>query len=160
MAKYHMQKSECEITDPDIIEEIITRGKFLTLALCRRDEPYILTLDYGYDTVAHCMYFHSAKRGLKLDILKENSAVCGTIIEDNGYNEKACTHAYRTLVFTGSIEVLKTLEEKKAGIEVMLKHLAEEPDTMRKRLLARGETYNNIVVLRLKIDEITGKEGY
>lgn len=159
MVKYHMQKSECEIEDPRIIEEIIQHGKYATLALCRRHEPYILTLNYGYDPKARCMYFHTAKRGLKLEILRENPSVCGTIIEDHGYKQTFCTHAYRTVVFTGNIEILENQEEKIASIEVMVKHLEKDPDIMKKRLLDRKETYNSIFVLRLTIDEITGKEG-
>ena len=112
MAKYHMQKSEREITDPDVVEQVIKDGKFLSLALCHHNQPYILTLNYGYDSTTQSLYFHTAKRGLKLDIIEENPLACGTIIEDHGYIKEVCAHAYRSVVFSGKIEILEDLAEK------------------------------------------------
>jgi nitroimidazol reductase NimA-like FMN-containing flavoprotein (pyridoxamine 5'-phosphate oxidase superfamily) len=154
-----MVKSEREITDRHEIERILKNGKYLSLALSDQNIPYILTLNYGYDTQERTLYFHTAKRGLKLEILQNNPLVCGTIIEDHGYVEKVCTHAYRSVVFTGKIEILDNAVEKQAGLEVMLSHLEDEPDIIKKRLLSRNETYENVVIMRLKIDVITGKEG-
>ena len=159
MAKYHMLKSECEINDPNIIKKVLMDGKFLTIALSLHGQPYILTLNYGYDATEQTLYFHTAKRGLKLEIIGKNPLACGTVIEDHGYISEVCSHAYKSVVFTGEIEVLEDRAEKRLGLEVMLNHLEKEPSIIKKRLLARGETYDNVVIMRLKIDEITGKEG-
>jgi nitroimidazol reductase NimA-like FMN-containing flavoprotein (pyridoxamine 5'-phosphate oxidase superfamily) len=159
MAKYHMQKSEREITDPILMKNVIRGGKFLTLALCRQNKPYVLTLNYGYEEASNCLYFHTAKRGLKIDIIQANPAVCGTIVEDHGYIESLCSHAYRSVVFTGTIEILDKFEDKKAGLEIMLNHLEKQPDVVKQRLLASNGTYQNVLIMRLKIDELTGKEG-
>ena len=148
-----------KLTDPNIIKDIIRNGRYATLALSRMNEPYIITLNYGYDSETQCMYFHTAKRGLKLEFLKENPNVCGTIIEDKGYKQGLCTHAYRSVVFTGQIEILEDQDRIIAGIEVMLNHLENDPEIMRKRLHDRKETYNGIYILRLIVSDITGKEG-
>ncbi|MGC9521659.1 MAG: pyridoxamine 5'-phosphate oxidase family protein [Anaerolineae bacterium] len=103
MARYHMHKSEREITDPEIIEAVLRQGKYATLALARDGEPYAVTLNYGYDPASRALYFHTATEGLKLRFIEENPAVCGTVVEDRGYVQGKCAHAYRSVVFWGGI---------------------------------------------------------
>jgi nitroimidazol reductase NimA-like FMN-containing flavoprotein (pyridoxamine 5'-phosphate oxidase superfamily) len=159
MPKYHMFKSEREITNTAVIESVFRNGKFLTLALCRNNEPYILALNYGYDAENRYLYFHTAIEGLKLEILSDNPRVCGTIIEDHGYIEGKCAHAYRSVVFTGSAEILENLDDKKHGMDILLNHQEKNPEIIRKRLLAREKAYDKFVMMRIKIEDVTGKAG-
>ena len=159
MAPYHMQKSECEIHDPDMIQEILQHGKYLTLALCRNDEPYVLTLSYGYDADQNALYFHTAPQGLKIAFIRENPAACGTIVDDMGYQQGECAHAYRSVVFRGQVEILDDVEEKQHGLHVLIDHLENDPSIMKKRLLTRENVYQRTAILRLKIQAITGKTG-
>ena len=65
-----------EIKDNHEIQNILLQGKYAVVALCRDNEPYLVTLNYGYDREKEAMYFHSALAGLKLDFLQafgENS---------------------------------------------------------------------------------------
>lgn len=152
-----MLKKEREIKDKNIIEEIIKKGKFANISMCRDNEPYIVTLSYGYDSVKNSLYFHSAKIGLKFDFIRKNSLVCGTIVEDKGYKINQCSHAYRSVVFWGKMVIVEDLEEKKHGFEVMMNHLEENPNKIKKRFLEKEDTYRNTSILRLDINEITGK---
>ena len=49
MGRYHMNKSEREITDKNELIEIIKHGRFTSISMCRNNEPYIVTMSYGYD---------------------------------------------------------------------------------------------------------------
>ena len=82
MSKYHLRKKEREITERTQVLEILKEGKFATIALCRENAPYVVTLNYGYAAVQNCLYFHSALEGLKLDFIRENPNVCATVSED------------------------------------------------------------------------------
>jgi nitroimidazol reductase NimA-like FMN-containing flavoprotein (pyridoxamine 5'-phosphate oxidase superfamily) len=152
-----MQKKEREIRNKVRIDEILKKGNFVTISLCRNKEPYIVTLSYGFDEEQGALYFHSANLGLKLDILNENSSVCGTIIEDLGYSHGACSHKYRSVVFWGKMTIVKDLEEKKHGFDVLLYHLEENPSKLKKRFFNSENTYINTCVMRLDIKKITGK---
>ncbi|MEK6621281.1 MAG: pyridoxamine 5'-phosphate oxidase family protein, partial [Planctomycetota bacterium] len=99
--RYHLQKKEREITDPNELQAIIKRGKYLTIALCRNNEPYIVTLSYGYDEKRNAFYFHSRQKGLKGEFLRSNPNVCATIIEDRGYIMDECAHEFRSVVIWG-----------------------------------------------------------
>ena len=157
MQSYHMQKNEREIIDKTGIKQILKNGKYTTISMCRKDEPYIVTLSYGYDADTNALYFHSANLGLKLDVLKDNSKVCGTVIEDLGYAYNACSHKYRTIVFWGEMKIVETLEEKKHGFDVLLNHLEENPSKMKKRFLKENDAYFNTCIMKLVIKKITGK---
>ncbi|MBY8987006.1 MAG: pyridoxamine 5'-phosphate oxidase family protein [Candidatus Lokiarchaeota archaeon] len=157
MQSYHMQKKERKITDKNIVKHILKRGKYVTISLCKMGEPYIITLSYGFDDDQNALYFHSANLGLKLDILKENPNVCGTIIEDLGYSKGTCSHKYRSIVFWGEMIIIKDLEEKKHGFDVLLNHLEENPSKMKKKFFKNENSYLNTCVMRLDIKKVTGK---
>ncbi len=152
-----MQKKEREILDKRILLEILKNGKFSTISMCRYDDPYIVTLSYGFDELNNCLYFHSAQKGLKLEYLKENQKVCGTILEDLGYDKNACSHKYRSIVFWGDITFVENLDEKKHAFDIMLKHLEENPSKLKKRFFENEESYKNTCLLKLEISLITGK---
>lgn len=159
MPKYHMHKKEREIKDKNVFTEILKNGKFTTIAMCRNNEPYIVTINYGFDETNKTLYFHCAKIGLKIDFIETNPRVCATVIEDKGYKMNECEHAYRTVVFWGYMSVVKNLEEKKHGMDVLLHHLEENPNPLKKRLLKDDEAYGKVGMLKLEIQEITGKEA-
>ena len=60
MTEYHLRRSEKEITDPAEILDVIAAGKHMTLAMCRESEPYLATVNYGYDSDEEAFYFHCA----------------------------------------------------------------------------------------------------
>ena len=89
--KYHMiNRPNRELTEESDINAILKNGKFVVISMCRDNEPYIVTLSYGYDIENNSLYFHVARQGLKLDFLKSNKVVCATVIEDGGYIMDEC----------------------------------------------------------------------
>jgi len=156
MQKYHMQKKERKIIDKRIYKEIMKNSKFSTISMCRNDEPYIVTLNYGFDAINNNLYFHSAQKGLKLEFLKENQKVCGTIIEDLGYVNDDCSHKYRSIVFWGDMTIVENLDEKKHAFDIMLNHLEDNPSKLKKRFLKSEQSYENTCLLKLDINLITG----
>lgn len=116
MNKYHMRRSDRRIKDGTIIEEIIRSGKYAVIAMCEKNNPYIVTLSYGYDKENNCLYFHCAKKGRKIDCINENSRVCATIIDDGGYLQNECAHRYSTVVISGDLITVESLQEKQHGM--------------------------------------------
>ena len=160
MDKYHLSnKPEREITDQSEIRGILKNGKFCTISMCRDNEPYIVTLSYGYDQENENLYFHCASNGLKIDFIKANPDVCATVIEDGGYEEGECEHHYRTVVFRGVMSLAEDIEEKRHGMQVLLNHLEEKPEVKQDKLLKSEISYSKMNVLRLHIVRITGKAG-
>ena len=159
MSKYHMHKKEREITNSEDISKILKQGKYAVIAMCRDSEPYAVTLSYGYDLENNALYFHSAKEGLKIDFIIVNPNVCATVIEDLGYIAGQCAHSYTSVVIWGKMSVVENLEEKKRAMDLMINHLEENPNEVKAKLIKNNDRYEGVGILRLDIDEITGKKG-
>ncbi len=157
VSKYHIRKKEKEIKDKEELVELLKGGKYTVISLSKENEPYIITLSYGYDKTKNALYFHCAKEGQKIDFIKANPYVCGTVIEDNGY-EGRCGQTYRSVVFRGKMNIVEELEEKKLGFTILLNQLEEDPIATKNKFLKKDETYENSGMLRLDITDITGKE--
>jgi len=159
MTDYHMRRKEKEISDPALLREILRRGKWTSIALCEDDEPYVVSLSYGFDAERKALYFHCARTGRKVDACRANPAACATVVEDLGYRAGECEQGYRSLVLHGSLHVVEDLEEKKHGIQVLLGHLEEDPASFLDRLLPTDDKYEKLGVLRFDIRSMTGKQG-
>ena len=159
--KYHMRKSTREIKETSAIEDILARGKFATLALCRKDEPYVVTMNYGYDRGGRALYFHCAKEGLKTDFVRENPNVCATVVEDLGYQHGTCEHHFRSAVVRGRIVIADEAEKRKA-LDCMIRHLEEQPEIMLAKIALpeRQVRIEKVMdIWRLDIEEMSGKAG-
>lgn len=160
MQKYHLQnRPDREITTDTEIKDIIQNGKYCVISLCRNNEPYIVTLSYGFDAANNSLYIHCGPQGLKLDFIKANPRICATIIEDGGYVADECGHNYRTVVFWGDIHVVTDLEEKKQGMKILLHHLESNTDVINEKLLKLEDYYTKMEVLRIDIKQIHAKAG-
>jgi len=161
MNYYHLNNHiERELSNPEEIKSIFRHGKYATIAMCRSNEPYVVTLSYGYDAARQCLYFHAANKGLKLDFLKSNPDVCGTIIEDGGYIHGECGHNYKSLVFRGEMKVVEDMNEMKHGMEVLLRHLEKDPNVITEKLMKSESFYTaKMVMLRLDLKHVSGKAG-
>lgn len=157
LSKYHIRRIEKEIVNKKIISEILKSNKYAVISMCKHNEPYIVTLSYGYDEIKDAFYIHCAKEGQKIDFLNSNPFVCGTVIEDNGYKE-GCGQTYRSVVFRGKASVVQDLEEKKYGFEILLQQLENDPSIIKEKFLKKDETYENSGMLRIDINEVSGKE--
>lgn len=161
MKKYHLQnRPNREIKSGLEIKQLLKDGKYVIISMCRDNEPYIVTLSYGYDEDKNALYFHSANKGLKLEFISSNPIVCATIIEDGGYIMDECAHAYKSIVFWGKMKIVEDIEEKKYGMSILLNHLEEKKSIIKEKKLKSESYYSSkMEMLRLDIQQISGKEG-
>jgi nitroimidazol reductase NimA-like FMN-containing flavoprotein (pyridoxamine 5'-phosphate oxidase superfamily) len=153
-----MRKADREIKDFQRLSEIVKNGKFAVLALCRNNEPYAVTLSYGYDEANGDLYFHGAKEGLKADFIGVNPRACLTVIDDKGYIPHECGHAYRTVVIRGEMRIIESDEEKEKGIGIQIRHFEENPDRMMTKITSRTPVWEKTQMWKLHIEDMTGKE--
>ncbi|HSG27917.1 MAG TPA: pyridoxamine 5'-phosphate oxidase family protein, partial [Candidatus Krumholzibacterium sp.] len=148
-----------EIEDPEECLAILREGKYTTIAQCRDGEPYVVTMNYGYDLERHSLFFHCAKTGHKLDIIARNPAVCATIVNDLGYVDGECEHKYQSLVIRGRMTVVEDLETKKRGIDILIEHQESDAGPVRERNLGSDADYDKFLMLEISIDDMTGKQS-
>jgi len=157
MKRYHLRRRDKMIRTKKEILEIVRTQKYLTLALCLDREPYLVSLNYGYDPKENCFYFHCGKTGKKMDFLKANPLVWGQIIDDRGYRPGRCDHDYRTVQFRGRVSFLKGIAAMRRAIHLMTGQLEPDPGPVR-RSVQSDSAFRNAALGRIRVQYFTGKQ--
>jgi uncharacterized protein len=155
---YHQRRPEKVIADEQEMLEIIDGQAVMTLAMCKDYEPYLVTVNYGYERDRRCFYFHCARVGKKMDYLKANPVVWGQVLEDNGYLDGECNHAFRTVQFRGRATLLHSDDEKRHALDVMIDHLESDPATVKERF-EKPDAMAKVMLVRVDVEEMTGKKS-
>ncbi len=153
-----IRRKEKAITDEKIMKKILLEVAYITIALCKDNQPYLVSLSHGYDPDKNCIYFHCASEGKKIDYLKENNIVWGQAIVDKGYIQGACDHLYATTQFKGRVSFVDDFEEKKEALINMVLKLDENPDVLIEKQLTQ-QSVSKIIIGRIDIEYMSGKEA-
>jgi nitroimidazol reductase NimA-like FMN-containing flavoprotein (pyridoxamine 5'-phosphate oxidase superfamily) len=129
MESYHkLRRKEQEIKDINELKTILANTQYVTIAMCRGDEPYLVTLSHGYDAKRNAIYFHCAFEGKKIDILKANNRVWGQAIVDRGYLQGHCDHLFFSVQFSGRVSFVADESEKRQALAAMIGQLELKPE--------------------------------
>jgi nitroimidazol reductase NimA-like FMN-containing flavoprotein (pyridoxamine 5'-phosphate oxidase superfamily) len=153
-----MRRREREITDIREIEAVISSADVCRIALANDNVPYIVTMNFGYKGGEHKMlYFHCAREGWKLEMIRKNNYVCFEFDIDHDLHKgkTACDFGmrYRSVIGYGRITIITRDDEKKQGLASIMMHYAEEKDFTYER-----SALDRMLLLRLDILEMTGKK--
>ena len=140
------------------MDHILASTKYVTLAMCRDNRPYLVTLSHGYDRPNKCLYFHCAPEGKKIDILKERGHVYGQAMMDMGYVQGRCDHLFATVHFEGSVDFLETHEAKRHALEVMIRQLEDNPDPVIKEQVT-DRSVSRVTIGRIRLHSLVGKKS-
>jgi uncharacterized protein len=159
MKKNHgLRRQEKEIKDPAEMKAILAGAKYITIAMCRNDEPYLVTLSHGYDEKRNAVYFHCARAGKKIEILAANNLVWGQAFVDRGYVDGRCDHLFRSVQFRGRVSFIEAEAEKRHALAVMIRQLESEPD----KVMAAQVTPDAVAKVhigRIDLDFMSGKRS-
>lgn len=162
-----MRRSEREITDKSEVIKIIDKCDVCRIALSHNNIPYIVPISFGYEYSDNrlVLYFHCAKEGKKLDIIKENPAVCFEFDCSYKvvYDEKAkgCTMEYESVIGSGNISIVddgETGEKLKALSLLMKKYVPEKSGDFSETYFS-DKMVNSVTILKLSADDFTGKRN-
>ncbi|MDR3641947.1 MAG: pyridoxamine 5'-phosphate oxidase family protein [Humidesulfovibrio sp.] len=149
-----MRRKDREITDRTEINGILDSAKVLHLALSDDNMPFLVPVFYAYDGAA--LYFHSAKAGTKIEILKRNNRVCFEVSVDHGIieNDVACDFEarHRTVIGFGTAEFVEDEAEKIKALNMIVGRFTDKAfDYPQANLKATA-------VVRIAIASIKGKK--
>jgi nitroimidazol reductase NimA-like FMN-containing flavoprotein (pyridoxamine 5'-phosphate oxidase superfamily) len=152
---FHVRRKDREITDSDVLKKVLKSTKYVTIALCMDNEPYLVSLSHGYDEAANCLYFHCADEGKKIVYLKANPNVWGQAVQDYGVTDE-CDYAYTCVHFKGKISLIQDLSEKRHAMEVMVRQLSDNPEEKLAKI--KPEKLAKTTMGRIDISYMTGKK--
>jgi uncharacterized protein len=155
---WHTRHPDKAITDPAELAAVVAGQKFLTLALCAENRPYLVTISHAFDVQRNCFYFHCSPTGRKIDLILTNPRVYGQVLEDNGYLAGQCDHAYRTVQFDGMAEVVTDLDEKLAVLRRLIELLEPDPGPVKERNL-KPASLDSVAIVRVTVTNWSGKKS-
>ena len=155
-----IRKKEREITDKKVIEEFIISQRIIRIGFYDKanDEVYIVPVNYGYviENDNYIFYFHGAKMGRKYELMKESPKVG---FEIDGHFElvegkKACDYSakYQSVIGNGKLEILGDAEEKKKGLNAIMKQATGKTD-----FEYNPRMIQNVGVFKLSVSKMTCK---
>ena len=147
-----MTKRELQITDEGQIRSILDTAKVLHLGMCVENEPYVVPMNYGYTLV---FYLHSAVRGKKLDMLRENPRVFVELDCDwmPFEGEKPCQYglSYSSLMGRGNARIIEDVSEKIEAMKLLMKTQTQKDFEFNERLVSI------VTVIRIDVEEYSAK---
>lgn len=159
MEKFHgMRRKEKEISDPAEMKAILAAAKYVTIAMCRDNEPYLVTLSHGYDETRNAIYFHCAREGKKIEILADNNLVWGQAIIDRGYADGRCDHLFASVQFRGRVSFVEDEAEKRQALATMIRQLESDPDKVMADQVSDASVAK-VHIGRIDLDFLSGKRS-
>ena len=152
-----MTKRELQITDLDQIRAILDTAGVLYLGLAADNEPYVVPMNYGYtmEDGNLTLYLHSAVRGRKLDMIRNNPDVFFALDCDRKPFEGkvACQYglAYSSIMGRGTAHIVEDVEEKKQAMSILMKTQTQKDFSFEDRLVSI------VAVIRIDVLEYTAK---
>ena len=150
-----LRRKEKEITETDEIRSIIRKSTICRLGMADDSRPYIVPLCFGYRN--NVLYFHSAKEGKKIEILKRNNQVCFEfdIHPELKPGERACAWGmkYRSVIGYGKALLIEDPEQKRQALDIIMAQYADGPFEYSQK------SFNQALVIKVDITEMSGKKS-
>lgn len=156
-----MRRSDREVKDIDEIEKIIQSSNICRLAIFDDEYPYIVALNFGYlrEKDQFTFYFHSAKEGKKIDLLKKNANVCLQLDAHHELTFKnpdiACTYSYKyhSIIAFGKIDFIEDEQEKEIALRLLMKQHSD-----RDNFHFTKEMFQMVQLYKCTVHEISAKK--
>jgi nitroimidazol reductase NimA-like FMN-containing flavoprotein (pyridoxamine 5'-phosphate oxidase superfamily) len=158
MKRAKMRRTDRELTLKDEIVDVLKEGEIIQIAFIDGNEPYIVTLNYGYTLNGDKtrIYLHSANEGRKINCIRNNPHVCFEIsISDSLVRgEEACNYGmrYRSVLGYGEMKIVENNDEKVLGLNLLMKQYTEKDNW-----IYNQNMLEKTVVICLEVNKISGK---
>lgn len=136
--------------------EIMRSATSGVLAVCGADGwPYAVPLSFVYDD--GMIYFHSAVKGHKLEVLAENPRVSFCVVEKDDVVPEEFTTYFRSVIVFGTARIIGDGERKLAALRLLADKYSPGDTRRREEEIAKG--LNHLVMVAISVERMTGKEA-
>lgn len=154
-----MRRSDREIKDNMVIYQIIKECDCCRLGLFDDGHVYIVPLNFGevIEDDSITLYFHSAKEGRKIDLMRKNPKV-GFEMDTNYHIKEAdvaweYTARYQSVIGEGTVEFVDDYNEKITGLNSIMKHSTGKTWEYNEAMV------NEVCIFKLNVELISGKQN-
>jgi nitroimidazol reductase NimA-like FMN-containing flavoprotein (pyridoxamine 5'-phosphate oxidase superfamily) len=135
------------------VEAVLRQARVCRLGLVDGDEAYIVPLSFGYHGGE--LYFHSARSGRKISLLRMARRVCFEVDIDVGPQRaaQACDWGtrYRSIIGWGRVRFVERFDDKVQALDRLMAHFGETRPAYDPAVVERT------AVFVLTIDEMRAK---
>ena len=153
-----MRRREKEIKEKAVLEEIMRENQVGRLGTAVDGRPYVVPMNYVYTNDR--IILHTHRDGKKVKDIQRNPLVCfevdsGDIME----GDDPCEYGwnYRSVIANGTATLIEELEEKLKALRLLSDKYAFGKG--RRLSLDKVSRYKDLVVVEIKVDEMTGKKS-
>ncbi len=154
-----MRRKDREVVDVEQIEEIFKSCNCCRLGFNDRGKVYIVPMNFGYEINegVYTFYFHSAKSGRKIDLIKQNNQV-GFELDTNyilkvGESATECTAFYQSIIGNGTLLFVEDNDEKSLGMSKLMSKTTGKNDWE-----ISQKMIDCVCIFKLVVDEISCKQ--
>ncbi len=151
-----MRRHEKEIKDTEEVNRILSQASVCRIAMAEGSHPYVVPVSFAFKGTD--LYFHSAKTGKKIDILKQNPNVCFEVDMPEGLieNESACLWGmrYKSVIGFGRAYFIEAQNEKKEALDILMKKYSG-----RDIFSYSDEAIGQVMVVGIRIRQMSGKRS-
>ncbi len=153
-----MRRKDREIQNSTDIFDILSRCDTVRIAMQGEQYPYVVPVSFGAEMIdgKPVIYFHCARQGLKVDLLKMNPWVCveGDIFIRIETTDHGITTRYESVIGLGKCTFVSDPDEIIHGLKVLTEHYGYMGYS-----LERCRGLEHLYVGKIVLDELTGKRN-
>ena len=138
---FHVRRKDREITDPDALKFVLKSTKYVTIALCMNNDPYLVSLSHGYDEAKTASTSTVLQKAENYHA-KANNNVWGQAMLDYGVTDE-CDYAYTSVHFQGKLYIIDNLTEKQHAMEILVRQLSATPEAKLAKISPRKTRQNH-----------------
>lgn len=155
-----MRRTDREVTEQKKINEIVSNCYCCRIGFCEEGEVYIVPLNFGYEEKEgkYTFYFHSAREGRKINMIRKQNSV-GFEMDGNYQlkeSETPCNYSafYQSVIGTGKISFVNDTKAKKRALRLIMKHTTGKEDWD-----FSDEMLDCVCVFQLEVEKLSCKEN-
>lgn len=137
--------------------DILKRASHGTLAL-DGDDGYTYSVPVSFAYANDKLYFHGTSAGgHKLDAIKRNPKVSFSVVEKDDLIPADFNTLFLSAIAFGQIQVLTGDADRQKALELILQKYSKDFMTSGKEYIKKS--WDQVAVMEMKIDHLTGKKG-
>lgn len=158
-----MRRKDREVTESSQIRQMLDEFKVCRLGFMDEGIPYIVPLNMAcdYDGERLVLYFHCAKEGKKLKLIRENPMVGFEMDKEFGLTEGStpCQYSYQfaSIIGRGTAQIVEDTEEKSKALTMIMKHQSGKDFD---EFVKNPKLSEAVAVIRVTAEEYTCKQNH
>lgn len=150
--KRNVRRKDREISI-DVATQLLAEGEYGVLSTADKDgQPYGVPLNYVYKD--HCLYFHCALEGHKLENIRANSKVSFCVVGKTRVLPDKFSTEYESAIAFGTTSEVQGDERHNALLSILGKY---SPDFMEEGKKAIAKYDDKTRIIKMTINHLTGK---